>query len=154
MKFSLRVVCASAILLLCPPAALACSCSDPGVRERFRAADYVFVGRVIEMSPLAPDDVSPLAVSLVKFSVEGQWKGSKKAEVTAVADFDMPGMCGDLNLAVGGRYLIYAPVEKGRLLVHADCGPNRVAEYAAGEIKQLRSFWFRLFARLYPYPKV
>lgn len=51
-------------------------------------------------------------------------------------------------------HLIYAPLEKGRLLVVTNCGPNRSAEHAAGEIKQLKSFWFRLFARLYPYPKL
>lgn len=152
-KFSIKVVCAFALLPLCAPAALACSCGDPGVRARFRAADFVFVGRVLEMKPAEPDEASPTAVSLVRFEVEGQWKGAKRTEVVAVADYDMPGMCGDLNLAVGRRYLIYAPVEKGRLRVGADCGPNRDAEYAAREIKKLKSFWFRLFARVYPYPK-
>jgi hypothetical protein len=122
------------------------------VREKFRAADSIFVGTLVEMSPANPTGDFPLAANTVKFKVEKRWKGAGKPEVTAIANYDQPGWCGDLNLTVGERYLIYADRVKGRLLIYTDCGPNRNAKNAAEEIARLNSFKFRFFARLYPYP--
>jgi hypothetical protein len=136
------------------PAAYACSCADPSVREKFRRADAVFVGKVVEMTPIEPSKEFPMAIYNVRFEVERHWKGARGREVTTVADFDIPGMCGDLKLAVGESFLIYAPRENGRLRVLGDCGPNRNVRYAGEEIKRLGSFWFRAKARLYPYPKI
>jgi hypothetical protein len=148
---------AVAAVLLCLSAreAPACSCGEFSVRQKFRSSDAVFVGRVVELTPFGPTKEFPLAMHLVRFEVERRWKGARGREVTAVADFDSPGMCGDLKLEVGGRYLIYAPSEKGRLRVYADCGPNLDLKWkeAAGEMKRLDSFWLRAKARLYPYPR-
>ena len=152
MKKALKVTLAALLLSLCAPAVCACSCADPSVREKFRAADAVFLGKVVEMTPFGPTKDFPLAMYLVRFEIERRWKGARGREVMAVADFDQPGWCGDLNLAVGGRFLIYAPREKGRLRVLTDCGPNRNLKYAGEEMKRLGSFWFRSGARLYPYP--
>ena len=98
--------------------------------------------------------ISHLAISLAKFKVERQWKGPRQRQITAIVDIDQAEMCGDLNLQVGNLYLIYAPLDKGRPHIYTDCGPNRQAEYAENEITKLKSFWFRLYARIYPYPKV
>jgi hypothetical protein len=131
----------------------ACSCREQTVREKFRSSDAVFVGKVIELTPVEPTKDFPIAMYLVKFEVERSWKGARGRVVTAVADFDQPGFCGDLKLAAGGSYLIYAPREKGRLRVLTDCGPNMHVGYAGEEMKRLSSFGFRAKARLYPYPK-
>ncbi len=147
------VALAALLLCFCGGEALACSCADFSVRRKFRDADAVFVGRVVELAPAEPSEDFPLAMYLVRFEVERRWKGAKGREVEAVADFDRKGWCGDLNLAVGERFLIYAPREKGRLRVRADCGPNMNAAHAAEEVRRLDSFWFRAKARLYPYPK-
>ncbi|HEX7957186.1 MAG TPA: hypothetical protein VF508_09600 [Pyrinomonadaceae bacterium] len=153
MKRAKVLTAAAFLLLLCAPAARACSCGEQSVRQKFRYSDAVFLGRVVELTPFGPTEDFPLAVSLVRFEVERRWKGAKARELTGVADFDQPGFCGDLKLAVGGRYLIYAPREKGRLRVLTDCGPNTTAEYAGPEMKRLDSLWFRTTARLYPFPK-
>ena len=154
MKRAHAVTAAAFLLLLvCAPDAHACSCGEQSVRDKFRYSDAVFLGRVVELTPFGPTDDFPMAMYVVRFEVERRWKGAKGHEVTAVADFDSPGMCGDLNLAVGGRYLIYAPREKGRLRVLTDCGPNTTAEYAGPEMKRLGSFRLRALASLYPYPK-
>jgi hypothetical protein len=153
MKRAHAVTAAALLLLICAPAAHACSCGEQSVRQKFRYSDAVFLGRVVEMSPFGPTEDFPVAMYVVRFAVERRWKGAASREVTAVADFDQPGFCGDLKLAVGGRFLIYAPRHKGRLHVFTDCGPNTTFEYAGEEMKQLGSFWFRSYARLYPYPK-
>ena len=155
MKSASRLVLAAFLLPLCAPAeAFACSCADPSVREKFRASDAVFLGKVVEMSPFEPDRDFPLGMYLVRFEVERRWKGGVGREVTAVADFDRPGWCGDLKLAVGESFLIYAPRRKGRLRVLTDCGPNLNAAYAGEEMRRLGSFRFRAGARLYPFPKL
>ena len=154
MKRASRLVLAAFLLSLSAPAAYACSCADFSVRQKFRAADAVFVGKVLELSPTQPSEDFPLAMYLVKFEVEKSWKGGLGREVMAVADFDMPAMCGDLKLAVGESYLIYAPRKKGRLQVLTDCGPNRNVKDAGEEMKRLGRFRLRLLAGLYPFPKL
>ncbi|MCA1618299.1 MAG: hypothetical protein LC795_03085 [Acidobacteria bacterium] len=148
---SLLAVC---FVSACAPEAFACSCAGFSVRQKFREADAVFLGRVAEMTPFGPTEDFPMAMYLVRFEVEKRWRGDVGRGVTAVADVDMPVMCGDLNLAVGESYLIYAPREKGRLRVLTDCGPNLNAKYADEEMKRLGGFWLRARARLYPYPKL
>ncbi|HEX8283026.1 MAG TPA: hypothetical protein VF588_06710 [Pyrinomonadaceae bacterium] len=154
MKRALGVALFAALLLsLNAREARACSCADFSVRQKFRGADAVFLGRVVELTPFGPTEDFPAAMYLVRFEVERRWKGDAGREVTAVADVDIPNMCGDLKLAVGESYLIYAPREKGRLHVYGDCGPNRDAKDAGDEMKRLGGFWFRVRARLYPYPE-
>lgn len=156
MKRAHAAALAACLLTAFAPAAHACSCGSPSLRSRFRHSDAVFIGKVVEMSPVQPSEDFPLAVSVVRFEVERRWKGARGREVAALADFDSPGMCGDLKLAVGERYLIFAPREKGRLRVYTDCGPNRDAgwDQAADEMKRLDGFWFRFGSRFYPYPKL
>lgn len=152
-RYALQFGVSLLLVLFSASQALSCSCASPGVREKFRAADAVFVGNLIEMTPTTPSEDFPLAVSVVRFRVERGWKASSSPEIVAIANFDNPGWCGDLNLTVGEHYLIYAYRHKGHLIVETDCGPNRNLKYAATEIKRLDSFWFRQFARLYPYPR-
>jgi hypothetical protein len=152
MKRLPQIALTLAVILIGSTEVFPCSCADPGVREKFRAADSVFLGTLIEMIPTNPSEDFPLATNTVRFKVEKRWKGARKSEVTAVANYDRPGWCGDLNLTVGERYLIYADRVKGRLLIYADCGPNLNVRNAAQDMKRLNGFWFRLLARLYPYP--
>ncbi len=140
-------------LLLCHAGAAACTCNTFSVREKFRRAGAVFVGKVVEKTPTRPSEEFPSAASVVRFEVERRWKGAEGREVTAVADFDAPYACSTLTLTVGARYLIYAQREQGRLHVYTECSESGAAESAADEVKRLDSFWFRTKARLYPYPR-
>jgi len=154
MKRLLRLGFAIAVILISAPEVFPCSCADPSVREKFRAADSVFLGSLIEINPTNPTEDFPLAANMVKFRVEKRWKGARKPEIVALANYDQPGFCGDLSLMLGERYLVYADREKGQLVIYTDCGPNRNFKYAGKEIERLNGFWFRFFARLYPYPSL
>ena len=44
---------------------------------------------------------------------------------------------------------MYAYSEKEGLVSDADCGPNVLASSAKADIKNLDSFWFRVWARLW-----
>ena len=146
-------------MLLCSPEAYSCSCADPSAREKFRSADLVFVGQAVDYNEAPSNDH---AINyIVTFKVEKRWKGPKGSEITLAWMFDSPGMCNDLPLVKGERYLIYSGRQtvnykghkKEELIVETDCGPNHLAKYHEKEIRKLNDFWFRMFARMYPFPK-
>lgn len=93
------LVCVGAVVLAVP--AHACSCVEP--RAGLRAANAVFVARVVE-SDRSPDVGGPLAEILVhhRVEVESVYRG-RVAEQTTVESYG--GMCGP-PLAVDRTYLI------------------------------------------------
>ena len=129
------------------PSVHSCSCVGHSEREKFRKADYVFIGQVLEIA----DSNLEYFVYAVKFKVEKQWKGSKKPEQIVNFDFDTPGMCGDLNLAKDKRFLVYAYRKKDGIVSYTDCGPNMKIEHAAASIKKLHNPMYRFLVRLYPF---
>jgi hypothetical protein len=146
-----RIILSTIVAFLVVPFAastvLACSCADPSLQKKFRTADYVFLGTAVRIT----DSRIQYFANAVTFKVERQWKGSKLKEPLIHFTFDSPGMCGDLHLAEGQRFLIYAYREKQNLISYTDCGPNLQEKYADSEIRHLKSVWFRVFARLIPF---
>lgn len=133
----------------------ACSCGEFSVRQKLRMADAIFAGEIIETTPYFEEVNKQILANKVIFKVEKQWKGKKNPEIPIFVTFDSPGWCGDMNLAKGERYLIYAFREKDKLITHADCGPNLSMKWEGTkkELAKLNDFWYRLFSRFYPYPK-
>jgi hypothetical protein len=127
--------------------AYACSCANPSQREKFRKADCVFLGEVIGIT----DSNVEGFIWAAKFKVEKLWKGPKIPEPIVNFTFDTPGWCGDLSLAKGKRFLIYAYRQKEDLVSYTDCGPNLQAKYATSSVKKLDHRWYRLFARACPF---
>jgi hypothetical protein len=156
MKTFCRTLLVSLFILQGWSFASACECADWSQRHRFRAADSVFLGEVIqfrELQSAPPDEKLALFAYEVTFKVERQWKGKSRSQITTLADFDNPGMCNDLHLDVGRRVLVYAPKVGRSLVINRDCGPNVPEAYAKKEIARLDDFIFRIYTFLYPYPK-
>jgi len=147
MKSAICSIAFFLLLALNASTALGCSCSDPSQRKKFRDADYVFLGTAIRM---AYSHIQEFPTG-VTFKVERQWKGTKLSEPLVNFTFDSPGMCGDLHLAEGQQFLIYAYRQKNDLISYTDCGPNLQVQYAGTEVRKLNSFWFRFFARVIPF---
>lgn len=131
---------------------IACTCSDLSVREKVRFTESVFTGELVSFKSLE-QIFDGFYTDEAVFRVEKQWKGKKQSQITVLASFDSPGMCGDLPLNVGEKFLIYARKEKGKLVIQRDCPLSSPLSYAGNEIKKLNSFWYRLFAKTYPYPR-
>ena len=146
MKKSASLFLFLAVLIGSAPNVSPCSCRDQSEREKFRTADYVFVGQALEIA----DSNLEYFIYAVKFRVEKQWKGSRTSEQIVNFDFDTPGMCGDLNLEKGKRYLVYAYRKKEGLVSYTDCGPNLKIEHAADSMKKLDNPMYRVWSRLYP----
>lgn len=134
------------VLIGSAPQVHPCSCRSQSEREKFRTADSVFVGLALEIA----DSNLEYFVYAVKFKVEKQWKGSREAEQLVNFDFDTPGMCGDLKLEKGKRYLVYAYRKKAGLVSYTDCGPNLKIEHATASLKKLNNPMYRVWSRLYP----
>jgi hypothetical protein len=128
------------------PRLYGCSCASPSPREKFREATAVLIGEIVEVC--VSDGEPKFFPWSVKFRILKQWKGKKTKETTLRISYDIPGMCGDMPLDTGNRYLIYARSEAGVLVTHSDCGPNLRVEHAADEIRQLNRVWFRIRYRL------
>ena len=147
MRPTYRAALLLTLFFLPSPKALACSCAEWSISEKFRRANLVFVGHVIEIKDAPGND--GLIVRHVTLKVEKRWKGSGGATVTLAWGIDMPGMCNDLPLVMGERYLIYSSRQtvmyQGRkrkeLTVRPDCGPNYLAKYHEEEIRKLDSSW-------------
>lgn len=129
----------------------ACTCVSLE-RDAFRNSKTVFLGTVV-------DSVENMEiknyVAKVKFSVEKTWKGENRKEIEIYAETpNFPtGMCGDFGFEKGKKYLVYA--ETDRLLVQTSCAPSFQYEgnsaYEQKRVKQLDSFWYRLYARVNPF---
>lgn len=146
MKKSVSLFLFLTVLIGSAPSVHPCSCRGQSEREKFRTADYVFIGQALEIA----DSNLEYFVYAVKFKVEKQWKGSRKPEQIVNFDFDTPGMCGDLNLEKGKRYLVYAYRKKEGLVSYTDCGPNLKIEHATASMKKLNNPMYRVWSRLYP----
>ena len=147
MKHVGRAAFLLALLALTASPAYSCSCGDIPQRKVFRGSRAVFLGEFVESFPSNDKDF----LLAVKFKVIKQWKGKKKPEQVLLWGFDIPGMCGDLKLEKGERYLIYADREKNNLTVHADCGRSSHVKYAEGDVRKLNNFFYRLAYRIYPF---
>ncbi len=145
----------------------ACSINISPLRKEFRAANAVFVGKVLKIEDYytpterekkeIPDDwtsgsMKDLKIfSKVTFAVQNKWKGnlSGKKEYVAVAYWSCgcPGVELD-RFNVDVEYLIFA--SRKNFITVCDSFREKI-EDKAKLIKKLDSFWFRTWARIYPF---
>ena len=137
------------LLVVCTARVQACSCGEPSQRKKFRTADVVFLGEIVETHHLSSVPKDSFFFQSVTFSVKRQWKGPKQKQFNVLFDFDAPGWCSDMPLIVGREYLTYVYREKEGWVSSTDCGPNIEKSLAKEDIKNLDNFWFRLSARLW-----
>ena len=128
-------------LLLCATHTYSCSCASRSASKDFRTAKAVFVGEVIEVSKGYP--------ATVKFKIEKQWKGIKKLEIITSWGFEGVGSCGGFLFKEGEKFLVYAYGKE--LSVFTACSRTKGFKQAENDLKKLNSFWFRFYARVFPF---
>ena len=147
-----RLVFAFVWIIFGVSASVACSCSVPSVREKFRSSALIFSGEVVSFRSIENPPAKSFPFETV-FKVDKQWKGKKQRQTTVFADIDLQGMCGDLDLNVGEKFLIYARKINGVYVFNRDCPISKSLEYADKDIKKLNNPFYRIFTGIYPYPK-
>jgi hypothetical protein len=155
-----RLACV-AIVLLCASSfagvAQGCECEMESSRHAFRRARAVFIGIVLS-SEAAPDldeeTTEGACLRRVRMRVERQFKGAEAREVT-IAQCGWPG-CYPRDLALGGRYLVYAFGEHLAVMTSA-CTRVQAVEASgtpgdlARELRSLGSWRWRTLSRLWPW---
>jgi hypothetical protein len=151
MNKLIQIAIVTGVLALSALTVHACSCGEPSQREKFRKADIVFLGELVEQTFIKEVPKDSTLFQAVNFSIKRQWKGTHQKQIRVLLEFDTPGMCGDLPLVVGTEYLMYVYRKREGLVSWIDCGPNMLARDASADMKNLNSFWFRFFARVWPF---
>ena len=154
-------VAASAFLLslLLAPAVFPrpCECDVQKHRADFRRAKAVFVGQVIDVDRkrTMPTRLSEGATYSAKFKIERVWKGAWKSEVAVFARRYFLSCGGGFDFQLGEKYLVYVFDDENALVAYTECSRtrpyNRSSLETDKELKQLDSFWFRLFAKATPF---
>lgn len=153
MKHLLKIGFVVGLLVASSQAVYPCTCIAAGQRRSFRQAEAVFVGRVIEVRDFngeQPSKVGWPAALEVKLKVEKSWKRAKQPEITLLSQ-NYTGWCGGFNFVVGEQYLLYSYSEGNWLMADSICTRSVPLAHASDQIKNLNSFWYRLFARVFPF---
>jgi hypothetical protein len=129
---------------------LACSVTISPLRKDFRWADTIFVGEVTDILD-KPDGIYGTerypVFGIVKFRVEKSWKGSNEDELTIPSDVAGGRYCPDDfdSFKKGEKYLVFAKRN------YVPFGMSTKLQFAEDKLRRLDSFWFRTWARVYPY---
>ena len=153
------IVAGSAFLLslLLAPTAFPCSCNIEKHRTDFRRANAVFLGQVvgIDRGIDRTERFSEGVIYSARFKVERVWKGSRKSEVAVFVKIYLFNCGGRFDFQPGEKYLVYVFNDENKLVTYTECSRTRPYSRSSvetdKELKQLGSFWFRLFARVNPF---
>jgi hypothetical protein len=149
-----------AVYILATPPAFGCTCVEYRLTRRaFRSASAVFIGTPIESSFIRrneEDDDDSKGPSLfftkVRFKVERSWKGVTASEIIIISDgaLEPSGYPCGFQFVKGERYLVYANGSRLKAATSCERDIKRLKDDEASRktLKQLDSFWFRMYARL------
>lgn len=145
---------------------LACSVVEIPLRKQFRNANAVFVGKVVNfVDSYKPNEIEKRSIpsdwrdgywkdkdiySKVKIEITKKWKGAveEQKEFIAIGYFICVCSQKQSSFKVGEEYLFFSESEK----FVAICDSHETKfDSTKSEIKNLDSFGFRLWARIYPF---
>ena len=157
-------VCLSLLLalLFCFQDTNACTIIVPPLRKQFRDSKGVFVGKVIKLtnSTYVPNESEKRDIpkvwwdeaeefSKITFEITKGWKGNfaKQQDFFSINIFSCP--CAEIRkFEEGKEYLVYAA---GKNFVTICDSKEIIFAGTKDEIKHLDNFWFRTWARIYPF---
>ena len=157
MRWISRLTLFVAFLIFTSCAVSACSCVADPLGTRYRKASAVFIAQAVDFKGPEPEARLIQGEGQQTLQVIKSWKGIRKPFVSV--NFDPPertGTCPVLYyLEPGKKYLVFAYGSK--LTLQSVCSDTwevpsdksrPLYEVMQMNIKKLKSFWFRLRARL------
>lgn len=125
-----------------------CEIDYPPLRKEFRTSKYVFVGKVIAINDptgSAPKPKDRQIHGTITFHVDQSWKGGKATEVSLYSNVGASG-CGPFDyFRKDETYLVFAENSYVHFLSATKL------DQAKNKIKRLDDFWFRTWARVFPF---
>lgn len=135
----------------------ACTCVDMPLKNRFREASTIFIGRLADDIPEDDSLIQNNRTGLIVLEVVKGWKGVKKEYIGI--DFKKEtfsiGTCPFLfGFDKDTEYLVFA-YGKG-LQINVECSDTlpvspEYNSYSQRQIRKLNSYWFRTWSRAYPF---
>lgn len=114
---------------------LACTCAPPGTpTEELQKSDAVFIGSVIDLTPVNRDQSGIFLFHKIKFEVKSSWKGVDLGEVI-VTTAAQSGMCG-FAFEQDSTYLVYAFAQGDSLLTNI-CTRTRSLSEAKEDLDEI-----------------
>lgn len=136
---------------------IACTVNIEPLRKTFRQSKNVFVGEIISVEPVNEKDLPKNLkeykyLSKLTFKVDKSWKGKNKRVVVYSYPFCNCPMR-EYNFSAGKKFLVFADKNS----YYDVCNLSNI-EFSSDRnnnsqeiIKRLDSFWFRTWARIYPF---
>ncbi len=146
-------------LLLCFQSINACTAPIVTLRNSFISAKYVFLGEIVSVERKEDEELPEKlqdyykALDKITFKVIKSWKGSSKNQIVNYSIPYCPCPGREFDFVKGKKFLVFADENN----FFDICDMNSVqmdseyAEYVEKNIKRLNSFWFRTWARIYPF---
>jgi hypothetical protein len=130
-----------------------CECFQRSTVKDFHRAKTVFIGSVEQVTPAPYQGL--LSRPDLRYSItlrtERVWKGKKVNHVSVLTR--NLASCDGFAFAEGERYLVFAFGD--RLVVYTPCSHSASLsapkDCTKKDMKYVRNFWFRLWARIYPF---
>lgn len=151
MKSILSLLLPILLIFILGQKIMACSCGNT-LRGDFKKARMVFLGKVVEVAHNAGIDSDNS--DLVTLEMEKTWKGPReKTVMVSVHPLINYGSCSGFNFEKDAKYVVFANTKK--LVVQSGCGSTfqiiEGDESREKKLKKLNSFWFRSWAKIYPF---
>ena len=137
-RFLLFAIIVGVAFSLFPSTGQACSCSAPSPQQAYAKSDVVIVA---EVKAFTRKRFKRRLYPALVLKVAQVWKGDAPKDMVAFFS-DVPGWCGDLNLATGKRYVLYAQRRNhldGALVVMGDCWRGPRVDLAGDDFKFLNT---------------
>lgn len=139
---------------------IACTIEIAPLRKQFRAAKAVFIGKVVKISQYNPTETEKLrnvpenwrdmdSFSKITIEAQNKWKGNFSGRKDYIGVIGFPCGCDSYQeLKENVTYLFFV-YEKNFLTI---CNAKELDKnWVKKEIKQLDSFGFRFWSRIYPF---
>lgn len=138
------------ILIFCIQSVNACEFTGEPLRKTFRRSKAVFIAEVKDVQfNESVDHNKSLVDGQLTFEIFSSWKGNFNNRVTLPAN--IANTCGCYSFRefkTGKKYIVF--VDK-KSVVHICDSDEAKTESGAEKIKNLNNFWFRTWARIYPF---
>jgi hypothetical protein len=141
---------------------IACTVNIESFRKNFRHSKQVFLGEIVAIDQVKTEELPKEIreahqdykfLSKITFNVEHSWKGDRKKQITAYSTM----FCTCPNrfdyFSIGEKYLVF--LDKNAYFDSCNLNNSKADstddEIFKGMVRRLDRFWFRTWARTYPF---
>jgi len=157
MKYIFKLTLLTAIFLMSAQFGYSCSCLQTDIKQEVKNTDFIFVGKVVEITEdksFVPPKLARVSASIqkmvdtrkryiIKFKVEKKFKGVEESEINLVKYEQENSPCEGLSFEQEKTYLIYAGKGKEEVTDNGLCSRTKPFDEKSKDYKELLSLKIR-----------